>query len=428
MPVPPALNSNKNTAPAIDTKGQAAPESAAFIILTLGLLLGLQPLATDLYLPALPQLQLGFAAHVSQTQLTLTGFLLAFGCSQILWGPLSDRLGRRPVLLMGVTGYVVGALGCASAQSMENLIAWRSLQGAALGAGVMCARAVVRDLYAPHLGAQVMSKALTGLGVLAFLAPISGSLLVGWLGWRSTMLAQAFMGCMAWLLVLLRFKESIPLRNPQALQAGNLLRTWSRIVRNPMFQAYNLLTCFSYAGLFTNLAASSFTYINVLNMDRTQYGLMMGGNALCYIAGTFACRRLLGRMSVQRTVAVAGVLSLTAGSLMGLAALADVRSIWAYALPFCLYQIAHGIHMPCGQSNAIAPFPQAAGTASAINGFVMMIVAFAMGHWLGLHLDADSTAPLALGIWFWSVCTALTAWTLVQRFGKVKSPSCNKDI
>ncbi|MPN50920.1 hypothetical protein SDC9_198560 [bioreactor metagenome] len=106
---------------------------------------------------------------------------------------------------------------------------------------------------------------------------------------------------------------------------------------------------------------------------------------------------------------------------MGLAALADLRSIWAYALPFCLYQIAHGIHMPCGQSNAIAPFPQAAGTASAINGLVMMLMAFAMGHWLGLNLDADSTMPLAFGIWFWSACTAITAWTLVQRFGISKS-------
>ena len=421
MSAPPALKSKPNPAQSLDEQAKSAPESAVLVILTLGLLLGLQPLATDLYLPALPQLQQGFGAHVSQAQLTLTGFLLAFGCSQIFWGPLSDRLGRRPVLLLGISGYVIAALGCASAQSMEALIAWRSLQGAALGAGVMCARAVVRDLYAPHMGAQVMSKALTGLGVLAFLAPISGSLLVGWLGWRSTMLAQAFMGCLAWLLVVLRFRESIPQRNPQALQAGNLLRTWSRIVRNPMFQAYNLLTCFSYAGLFTNLAASSFTYINVLHMERTQYGLMLGGNALCYIAGTFACRRLLRSMSVQRTVAVAGVLSLTAGSLMGLAALADLRSIWAYALPFCLYQIAHGIHMPCGQSNAIAPFPQAAGTASAINGLVMMLMAFAMGHWLGLNLDADSTMPLAFGIWFWSACTAVTAWTLVPRFGISKS-------
>ena len=390
------------------------------MILILGLLLGLQPLATDMYLPALPLIQQGFGAHVSRVQLTLTAFLLAFGCSQLFWGPLSDRLGRKPVLLMGLSGYVLDAIGCASAQSMDALIAWRALQGAALGAAVMCARAVVRDLYAPHLGAQVMSKALTGLGVLAFLAPVSGSLLVVWLGWRSTMLVQALMGCVAWLMVMLRFKESIPQRNPKALQPGNLLSTWARIVRNPMFQAYNLLTCFTYAGLFTNLAASSFTYINVLGMDRTHYGLMMGFNAVCYIGGTFACRRLLCSMSVQRAVAVAGALSLVAGTLMGIAALAGLRSIWVYALPFCLYQAAHGIHMPCGQSNAVAPFPQAAGTASAINGFVMMIIAFAMGHWLGLHLDTNSTAPLALGVWFWSACTAMTAWTLVRRFGSTK--------
>ena len=198
------------------------------MILTLGLLLGLQPLATDLYLPALPQLWQDFGGPISQAQLTLTGFLLAFGCSQILWGPLSDRLGRRPVLLLGISGYVIAALGCASAQSMESLIALRSLQGAALGACVVCARAVVRDLYAPHMGAQVMSKALTVLGVLAFLAPISGGLLVGWLGWRSTMLAQAFMGGLAWLLVMLRFRESLPQRTPEARQAGNLRRTWSR--------------------------------------------------------------------------------------------------------------------------------------------------------------------------------------------------------
>lgn len=91
-------------------------------------------------------------------QLTLTAFLLAFGCSQLAWGPLSDRLGRRPILLAGMSIYVLAALGSASAETMESLIAWRALQGASLGAGVMCARAMVRDLFAPHLGAQVMSR------------------------------------------------------------------------------------------------------------------------------------------------------------------------------------------------------------------------------------------------------------------------------
>ncbi|WP_280189789.1 multidrug effflux MFS transporter [Delftia sp. PS-11] len=393
--------------------------SPVLIVVLLGLVLGLQPLATDLYLPALPSIQGAFTAQVAQVQLTLTAFLLAFGCSQLAWGPLSDRFGRRPILMTGMAMYALGALGCSSAESMEALIAWRTLQGAALGAGVTCARAMVRDLFAPHLGAQVMSKALTGLGVLAFLSPISGSLLVNALGWRSTMLAQALMGVLAFALVALRFTESLARTNPAALQPLALARNWATIVRHPSFQAYQLLTCCTYAGLFTHLAASSFIYIQVLGVSRTGYGVLLGSNALCYIAGTFLCRWLLQRMDVQRTVQLAGLASLLSATAIGIAALAESRSLWAYALPFYVFQIAHGVHMPCGQSNAIAPFPQSAGTASALNGFTMMLIAFAMGHWLGLNLDGQSTRPMAFGIWFWGVCTALVAWVLVRRHGQV---------
>src|SRR5256885_8337418 len=175
---------------------------------------------------------------------------------------------------------LLAALGSASAETMESLIAWRALQGASLGAGVMCARAMVRDLFAPHLGAQVMSKALTGLGVIAFLSPVSGSLLVDSMGWRSTMLAKAVMGALALLLVALRFTETLARTNPTALQPLALARNWITIVRHPGFQSYQLLTCCTYAALFTNLAASSFTYIHVLGVSRTGYGLLMGSNAL----------------------------------------------------------------------------------------------------------------------------------------------------
>lgn len=408
------------SAPLSPAAAQAQPAmSPVLVVVLLGLLLGLQPLATDLYLPALPSIQAAFSTQVSQVQLTLTAFLLAFGCSQLAWGPLSDRFGRRPILLAGMSIYVLAALGSASAETMESLIAWRALQGASLGAGVMCARAMVRDLFAPHLGAQVMSKALTGLGVIAFLSPVSGSLLVDSLGWRSTMLAQAVMGALALLLVALRFTETLARTNPTALQPLALARNWITILRHPGFQSYQLLTCCTYAALFTNLAASSFTYIHVLGVSRTGYGLLMGSNALCYIAGTFLCRWLLQRMDVRRAVQLAGLASLLSATAIGIAALADARSLWAYALPFYIFQIAHGVHMPCGQSNAIAPFPQSAGTASALNGFTMMLIAFAMGHWLGLHLDGQSTRPMAFGIWFWGVCTALVAWGLVRRHGRV---------
>ena len=150
-------------------------------------LLGLQPVTTDLYLPALPALTESFGAVPAQAQLTLTAAVLAFGVSQLLWGPLSDRVGRRRVLLAGLAGYTLAALGCVFAGSIEMLVLLRALQGACMGAGTVCARAIVRDLYAPEAGARAMSKGLSGLGVAACVSPPLGGLIAEFFGWRAAM-------------------------------------------------------------------------------------------------------------------------------------------------------------------------------------------------------------------------------------------------
>jgi DHA1 family bicyclomycin/chloramphenicol resistance-like MFS transporter len=122
------------------------------------------------------------------------------------------------------------------------------------------------------------------------------------------------------------------------------------------------------------------------------------------------------RYGVRRTVAIAGGLSVTGGTAMGVMALAGVQSGWAIAVPHAIFMLGHGIHQPCGQSGAVGPFPHAAGAASALNGFLMMVVAFAIGQWLGTHMDG-TVLPLTSGIWFWSTLIAASAWTLVQRHG-----------
>ncbi|MEG2999316.1 MAG: multidrug effflux MFS transporter [Comamonas sp.] len=394
--------------------------SPLLVIGLLALLLGLQPITTDLYLPALPLLTAQLQAPVAQTQLTLTALLLAFGGSQLVWGPVSDRWGRRPVLLAGLALYVVAALGCALAPSMDWLVAWRTLQGVATGAGVMAARAIVRDLYTPTAGAQAMSKALTGLGVIACASPIAGSQLAQHFGWRATMVALAVFGAATLVLVALRFRESLAAPRADATQPRQLARTWAAIVRHPTFLAYTATTSGSYAGLFTFLAASSFTFIGVLGWSAADVGLLLGVNGACYIAGTILCRRLLQRLGVRRTVAVAGLLAvLGTGSLVA-AALLGVGNAWAYALPFSLYMVAHGIQQPCGQSGAVSAFPQAAGTAAALNGCAMTLTAFAMGAWLGQHLDG-TVYPLVFGTAFWATWTALASWVLVRRWGVAPS-------
>jgi DHA1 family bicyclomycin/chloramphenicol resistance-like MFS transporter len=389
----------------------------ALIVLTLALLLGIQPITTDLYLPALPGLTQELGASMAQAQLTLTALLLAFGVSQLFWGPLSDRFGRRPVLLLGMSAYVLASLGSAFSPSMDLLIVWRALQGAAMGAAVMCARAIVRDLYTPVQGASVMSKGLSGLGVIACLSAPLGGLLTALFNWHAALLALSVFGTVTLALIALRFEETVPAKSLQALQFGTLMRTWLGILRNPTFLAFTALSTFAYSGLFTFLASSSFVFIRVLGLSTTEYGLVMFTNSFIYLLGTFLCRRLLLRFGVRRAVAIAGALTLAGGGTVAVLAFAGVQSVWAIEVPFALFMLAHGIHNPCGQSGAVGPFPQAAGAASALNGFIAMVSAFATGQWLGAHMDG-TTGPLVVGILFWSVLIALSAWTLVQRYGK----------
>lgn len=389
------------------------------IVLLLSLLLGLQPITTDLYLPALPVLTAGFDAPMQQAQLTLTALLLAFGVSQLVWGPLSDRFGRRPILLIGLGAYVLAAVGGTLAPGMTALIVWRTVQGAAMGAAVMCARAIVRDLYAPLQGARVMSKGLSGLGVIAFLSAPLGGLLTEAFNWRFALLALAVFGAVCLGLIAWRFEETLRRKNPAALQTATLLATWNSILRHPTFLAFSALSAASYGGLFTFLAASSFVFMNVLGLSKTHYGALMALNSLGYIGGTFLCRHWLPRFGVRRSLKWAGVLSLAGGTLMAGLSLAGVQSVWAIMGPQLLFIVAHGIHQPCGQSGAVGPFPHAAGAASAVNGFLMMLAAFVMGSWLGTHMDSTVLA-LTLGVWFWSALIALTAWTLVQKYGEPK--------
>ena len=395
--------------------------SPALVVLVLSLLLGLQPVTTDLYLPALPSITQGFGASMPQAQLTLTALLLAFGVSQMAWGPLSDRFGRRPILLIGMVTYVIASIGGALSTHMEMLIGWRIAQGVAMGAGVMCARAVVRDLFEPTEGARMMSKGLSGLGVIACVCAPLGGFLSEQFDWRVALTALAAFGAATLAVLAWRFEETLLPANRQPLAVGALLRTWASIMRNRTFWAFAILATTSYAGLFTFLAASSFVFIQVLGLTKTHYGLLMFSMALSYISGTFVCRRLLVQFGVRRTVAIGGAITLAAGTSMGVMGLMGIQNVWAIMVPFYVFMLGHGIHQPCGQSGSVGPFPEAAGAASALSGLMMMLVAFGVGSWLGWRMDG-TVLPLTHGVWFWSACIAAVAWVLVPRYGSPNTP------
>ncbi len=395
--------------------------SQKLIVLILALLLGLQPVTTDLYLPALPVITQGFGAGMGQAQLTLTALLLAFGLSQLIWGPLSDRFGRRPILLWGMAAYTLASVACALAPSMAWLIAGRTVQGIAMGAGVMAARAVVRDLFQPLQGATVMSQGLTGLGIIACACAPLGGMLTDWLGWRIALLMLAVFGAATLALLFWRFEETLARPDPHALSAGPLVRANLDILRHPVFLTWCALSASSYLGLFTFLASSSFVFVSFMGYSKTAYGFLMLSMSLSYIIGTFWCRWMLRRTSVHRTVGIAAILTITGGG--GMAALAyagqgqDWYGAWAVMVPMYIFMLGHGVHQPCGQSGAVAPFPRRAGTASALNGFLMMLGAFFLGGWLGTHMDRPVFA-LAHGLLLCAVSITVVAWTAVQKHGR----------
>jgi len=395
------------------------------IVLMLALLLGLQPVTTDLYLPALPAITEGFGANMGQAQLTLTALLLAFGLSQLVWGPLSDRFGRRPILLWGMAAYVVASIACAFAPNMAWLIAGRALQGVAMGAGVMAARAVVRDLYDPAQGATVMSQALTGLGIIACTCAPIGGILTDAFGWRMALLTLAVFGAITFGLLLWRFEETLAQPNPKALHLRQLLRANWQIAQHPTFRAWSALSTGAYMGLFTFLASSSFVFTRSMGYSKTAYGFFMLSMSLSYIVGTFWCRWMLRRTSVHRAVGIAAILTLSGGISMAVLAYAGQGQDWYGAAsvmgPIYLFMLGHGVHQSCGQSGAVGPFPDRAGTASALNGFLMMVGAFFMGSWLGTQMH-EPVFALAHGLLLWSVFIALVSWTVVQRLGRSIAP------
>lgn len=385
------------------------------VIVMLSALLGLQPVTTDLFLPALPQIRETLAAPMPRVQLAMSLVMLAFGAGQLVAGPLADRLGRTRVLRGGLALYALASLGAALTPSIDALVVARAAQGLGLAAGVVCARALVRDLFPADQGPHIMSRALSGLGVMALLSPIVGGAVTRAWGWRGTM-ACLLLYATAVLWLVWRPLPTPAAPGPAAAPPRTTLAdAVRRILRHPRFLAWASLSAATYGGLFVFLSSSAFVAIEVLHATPTLYGWLLAGCSLHYLAGTAVCRRLLPHRGPVGTVKVGARFTLAGG--LGMAALLvwPPQSVWAVFLPQWLYAFGHGMHQPCGQSGAVSPFPEAAGTAAALSGFLQALTAFASGLWLGQAIQAGGASALATGLVFWAALTGGIALGIVPR-------------
>lgn len=390
---------------AVKTKG-----SEPRYIFLLALLLGSQPVATDLYLPALPAI----GAELGNPALTLTGLMLAFGFAQLVLGPLSDRYGRRPVLLAGCAAYALTSFAGAWVTTLFWLVVCRCLQGTAMAALVVCARASVRDLYAPTEGTRVLSRGLTGLGLVALASPLTGAITVAYFSWHATFIALGVYGVIALAWVWFYYVESRPGIVPKDVNAISKSATIA-VLKGPRFRAWTAMLVATYSTLFCFLLSSGFVYIKVFAFSPLACGLTLAANSVAYISGTYWCRYLLTDRGPDKAVQLSAMFGVVGAIFMTIIAFASgTPQPWAMIVGQCLIAISHGVNQPCGQAGAIGDFPEHAGRAAALSGFAMMVAAFICGQLIAPSLGT-SAWPLVISNLVGSAGIAFVAWVMVPR-------------
>lgn len=341
--------------------------------IVLGLLAAVGPFAIDMYIPALPTIAADLETSTAATQMTLTSFFVAFGVCQIVYGPVSDMVGRKPPLYVGLGLFIAGSIGCAAASSIEWLILFRFLQGIGASSVMVIPRAIVRDLHTGIEATRLMALIMLVLSVSPILAPLGGSALIVPFGWRAVFIAVAVVALLALALTALHLPETRPFQDRISVSFATVLGGFGILMRDRHFLGLTFIGGLGMASFFTFLANSSFVYIDHFGLTPTEYSLAFSVNAIGFIGASQFAASLGARFGMGRVVAVAvcfhaafalTLLALTIGGVDSLAVL--------IVLLFCAFAF-QGLVIPSTMVLALEMHGPIAGMASALGGTLQMV-------------------------------------------------------
>jgi MFS transporter, DHA1 family, multidrug resistance protein len=398
----------------------AQERSTTTIVVFLTVLVGIGPVSTDLYLPSLPSIAEALGASVSQTQLTLSFFMAGFAVGTLFYGPVSDRIGRRPALLTGMTLFTVASLACAYATTIEQLIALRFVEALGGCAGAVLSRAVVRDLFAREDAARTMSYMAAAMALAPALAPIVG----GWVhvsfGWRGQFYALAMAGVALTIAAAMFLGETNKTLNPHATSPARLARNVAQLFKHRAFLGYALTSGFSYGGLFSFISGGAFVVIGVLGVAPENFGFLFVFVAGGFAMGSFVGGRYTKRVGLLGMMKIGVWLGLVAGMTgLGLA-LMGVVSVPAVIAPVAFVFFSCALVFPNSTAGALGPFPEMAGTASSVASFLQMSLGACVGAIVGALLN-DSTVPLFAVTACTTAASVMVFYGIVLRAEKVRA-------
>ena len=393
------------------------------LVFLLGSLTAFAPMSIDMYLPAFPAMGAELGADASQQQATLAFFLFGMAIGQFLYGPASDRFGRRIPILVGIAVYVAASIACALAISPEWMIAARFVQALGGCAGAVVARAVVRDQFDHTETARMLSLLTLIMGLAPILAPISGAVVLQLAGWRAIFWVLAAFGLACGVAVFLRLKESRSEETAAQARSENPLRAYRVLISNPRLVGYCLGGALNGALLFTYISSSSGLVIETFGFSPFAYTLVFGANAFGVIGAGQVNRMLLRRLTPDQVLARASLAALGFGALLLIAAVTGFGGQWTVLpLLFCCLA-SYGLMAGNTMAGALNVDPTRAGSTSALMGGLSFGLG-AFASWLGGVLHDGTAVPMA-GVMMASLLGSSAAlWGLaLPRKSPLESPN-----
>jgi DHA1 family bicyclomycin/chloramphenicol resistance-like MFS transporter len=382
------------------------------LIVLLGSIVAIGPLSIDTYLPAFPAMADALETSASSIQLTLTACLAGLALGQLVAGSLSDRLGRRRPILVGLTGYVVASLLCAVAPDVLTLTALRFLQGFCGAAGMVITQAVVRDQFSGAAAVRVFSSLMLIIGVAPIAAPVLGGQLLSLSSWRGIFVALAVIGALVLLAVATRLVETLPPERRDRRGLRHTLRTLRRLLGLRDFMGYAIASSLSFATVFAYVSGSSFVLQDIYGLSPQAFSVVFGANGIGLIAASRVNARLVAR--VEPVVLLRRAMASTATAALVLLAvlLAGGLGAWAVMVPLFAIVCSFAFALPNATALALGDHPEVAGAASALLGVIQFVSGAAVAPLVGIA-GTGTAVPMGLVMAALGVAGVATARILI---------------